>query len=128
MREMVQPAPVLIVDDSDSARLVMAAILRKAGYQVEEASSGVEALKMAVAQNYGVVITDLHMPDMDGDSLVNCLRKMSDYQFTPILFASAEPADEIRHIGGEVRATGWISKPIKPDKLLSSLRRLLYPN
>jgi len=123
---MVQPASVLIVDDSDSTRLVMACILRKAGYQVEEASCGVEALKMAVAQNYGVVITDLHMPDMDGDSLVGCLRKMSDYQFTPILFASAESVNEIKHIGGEVRATGWISKPIKPEKLLSSLRRLLH--
>ncbi len=122
---MVQPVSVLIVDDSDSTRLVMAAILRKAGYLVSEARCGVEALEMALKQNYRVVITDLHMPDMDGDSLVSCLRRCSQYQFTPILFASAEPVNEIRHIGGEVRATGWISKPVKPDKLLAGLRRLL---
>ncbi len=122
---MVQSASVLIVDDSDSTRLVMACILRKAGYHVEEASSGAEALEMAIARNYRVVITDLHMPDMDGDSLVSCLREMSQYQFTPILFASAESVKEIKHIGSEVRATGWISKPIKPDKLLAGLRRIL---
>ncbi len=122
---MAQPVSILIVDDSDSTRLVMAAILRKAGYLVSEARCGVEALEMALKQNYRVVITDLHMPDMDGDSLVSCLRRCSQYQFTPILFASAEAVNEIRQIGGEVRATGWISKPVKPDKLLASLRRLL---
>jgi len=122
---MVQPVSILIVDDSDSTRLVMACILRKAGYFVGEARSGVEALEMALDKKYRIVITDLHMPDMDGDSLVGCLRKISQYQFTPILFASAESVDEIKHIGGEVRATGWISKPIKPEKLLAALRRLL---
>ncbi|MBL1261723.1 MAG: response regulator [Thiotrichaceae bacterium] len=122
---MALPVSVLIVDDSDSTRLVMAAILRKAGYLVSEARCGVEAIDMALKQTYSIVITDLHMPDMDGDSLVSCLRRCSQYQFTPILFASAESVDEIRHIGGEVRATGWISKPVKADKLLAGLRRLL---
>jgi len=121
---MVQPLSILIVDDSDSTRFVMACILRKAGYLVDEARTGVEALKMALEKKYRIVITDLHMPDMDGDRLVSCLRKIPQYQFIPILFASAETVDEIKHIGGEVRATGWIEKPIKPDKLLAGLRRL----
>lgn len=122
---MVQSASVLIVDDSDSTRLVMACILRKAGYSVEEARNGMEAIDMARGKKYAVIITDLHMPGMGGDSLVTRLRATSKYQFTPILIATAQALDETKMIGGEVRATGWITKPIKPAKLLASLRRLL---
>lgn len=121
---MEQPASVLIVDDSDSTRFLMACILRKAGYQVAEASDGMEALEMATAENYGIVITDLNMPKMSGYDLVTRLRALSDYRFSPILIATAESVSEIKAMGREVRVTGWVSKPIKPDKLLSSLRQL----
>ncbi len=80
---------------------------------------------MARGKKYGVIITDLHMPGMRGDSLVTRLRATSKYQFTPILIATAQPLGETKVIGGEVGATGWITKPIKPAKLLASLQRLL---
>lgn len=121
----MQSVSVLIVDDSDSARLLMASILKKAGYQVDQASNGTDALEMADRQKYGAVITDLNMPNMGGSDLVSKLRTLSGYRFTPILITSGESLDSVKVIKGREGATGWVLKPVRPVKLLASLRRLL---
>jgi diguanylate cyclase (GGDEF)-like protein len=66
---------VLIVDDSPIVRAMVAGYLRSAGFMVEEADNGVEALKRIDAHQFDVIITDLRMPEMDGFGLLEAVKR-----------------------------------------------------
>ena len=116
---------ILAVDDSPSMRQMVSFTLQSAGYEVIMANDGVEALKIAENTNVNLVLTDVNMPHMDGITLVKHLRKLSDYRFKPILILTTESSQEKKMQGKEAGATGWIVKPFDPDKLISTLRRVL---
>ncbi len=65
---------ILVVDDTRSMRKMVAAVLQTAGYEVEEAGDGVEALALARVRVFDLVVTDQNMPRMDGVSLIRELR------------------------------------------------------
>jgi len=78
---------ILIVDDSSSIRALLRFHLTGAGYTVEEASDGEEAKeKLLKIPDFRLVITDLHMPRMNGLELIEWARQQPGYRFTPILF------------------------------------------
>lgn len=121
----VKQASVLIVDDSSSMRNVISHTLTQAGYIVDEAVDGVDALKMAQAHHYEAIITDINMPNMNGFDLIQKLRSKTSYKFTPILVLSTETAKDKKTYGKELKATGWLSKPFSPEKLISGMEKLL---
>jgi two-component system chemotaxis response regulator CheY len=65
------------------------------------------------------------MPVMDGYEMVEEIRKMPDYRFTPILFLTTENSAEAKQKGRELNATGWINKPFSPEKLLGIVEQVL---
>jgi len=115
---------ILIVDDAASARLVVSETLQAAGYDVIEAAGGEEAL--AYARDYAVdlVLVDLHMPRMDGITLVGELRALSNYRLTPMLMLTTESSPLHKLQAKQAGATGWMVKPFKPAQLLSTLARM----
>src|SRR6188508_1710599 len=72
-----QHGRVLIVDDSPIVRALVAGYLRNAGFTVEEADNGADALRKMEAQTFDVVITDLRMPEMDGFGLLEAIKRRS---------------------------------------------------
>ncbi|MGB5396277.1 MAG: response regulator [Gammaproteobacteria bacterium] len=116
---------ILAVDDSPSMRQMVTYTLKRAGYDVVCASDGVDALNIAQDRNISLVLTDVNMPNMDGITLIKQLRELENYRFTPILILTTESSSEKKMQGKDAGATGWIVKPFDPDKLLSTLRRVL---
>ncbi len=76
---------ILTVDDSSTMRQMISFTLKGAGFEVVEAADGVEGLKVAPGKKLSMVITDVNMPNMDGLTLVQRLRALPEFKFTPIL-------------------------------------------
>ncbi len=121
-REM---AKILIVDDSVSMRQMVTFTLEGVGHEVDQAEDGVQALEMAKAQQYEMVLTDVNMPNLDGIEMTRQMRQVEGYQFLPILTLTTEAADDKKMAGRDAGATGWIVKPFSPDKLLATVNKLL---
>jgi two-component system chemotaxis response regulator CheY len=120
-------ASILAVDDSPSMRQLVSMTLRKAGHKVHSAEDGTDALTFAEEQEVDVVLTDIHMPNMDGITLTTELRRLPSYRFTPILMLTTESSPAMKMRGKDAGATGWIVKPFDADALLRILDRVLEP-
>jgi two-component system chemotaxis response regulator CheY len=99
--------------------------LKGAGFDVIEASDGVEALKLAQTQSVNLVITDVNMPNMDGITLIKELRNLPSYKFIPMLMLTTDSGMDTKQEGKAAGATGWIVKPFNPDQLLTTIKKVL---
>lgn len=118
-------AKILAVDDSASMRQMVAFTLQGAGYDVVEASDGVEALAAADKSQFDLVLSDVNMPNMDGISLCKALRERAEFKFVPILMLTTESGGDKKMEGKQAGATGWIVKPFNPDQLLKTIKKVL---
>jgi len=116
---------ILIVDDSESIRDVVSMTLEGAGYNVLKGNDGVDALKYLNGDQIHLMITDLHMPNMDGISFIREVRAKNDYQHVPIIILTTESQVTKKQEAKVAGATGWIVKPFVPEKLLSVLRKVV---
>ncbi len=118
---------VLIVDDSESIRAFLSYSLEKVNYKVFEAANGQEALKFFtdVKVHFDIVVTDLHMPIMDGLQFIKEVRKINQFKYLPILVLTTESGIEQKMQAKLAGATGWIIKPITSEKLLQVLNKCL---
>ena len=116
---------ILIVDDSESIREVVSFTLENEGYSVLIAVDGKDALKFLNGTPIDLIITDLHMPEMDGIALIKEVRNMPDYQRIPILFLTTESQAAKKMEAKDAGATGWIIKPFVPAKLIAALNKVL---
>ncbi len=90
---------IMIVDDSASIRQVVGIALKGAGYDVVEACDGKDALAKLTGQKINLIISDVNMPNMDGISLVQEIKKLAAYKFTPIMMLTTEAADDKKQAG-----------------------------
>lgn len=116
---------ILIVDDSESIREVVCFTLENAGYNVLVGVDGKDALKYLDGRNIDLIITDLHMPEMNGIELIMAVRLMEDYKRVPILFLTTESQKEKKLEAKNAGATGWIIKPFVPAKLLDAMSKVI---
>ncbi|CAH8192559.1 MULTISPECIES: response regulator [Vibrio] len=116
---------ILAVDDSVSIRQMLSHTLKDAGYEVETANDGSDALRKAQQTKFDVVISDVNMPIMGGFDLVRAIRGKPQYKFIPILMLTTETSMEKKQEGKSAGATGWLVKPFNPDTLLKTLKRVI---
>lgn len=116
---------ILMAEDSKSVRALMSRVLQEAGYEVVEASDGVEALHKANCHVCDMLITDLNMPGLDGIGLIREVRKSAGNRFLPIVVLTSEDTDESRQRGRNAGASSWVVKPFKPEQLLNMVRTVL---
>ena len=116
---------ILIVDDAATVRLYYRNTLEEAGYEVDEAVNGMEALERAVAAPYDLYLVDVNMPILDGYSFLRELRGRDELPQAPAVMISTEvkPQDAARAYA--VGANFYITKPVRPDHLLDHVRLLL---
>lgn len=110
---------VLTVDDSATIRQALNIALAGAGYEVIEATDGVDALRKLAIDNVDMVVTDLNMPNMNGVELIREVRKQPGSRFTPIVMLTTESDAGKKQEGKAAGASGWIVKPFHPEQLLS---------
>jgi len=113
---------ILVVDDERPIRRALEVTLTKAGYKVQTATTGDEALTAAALTPPDLVILDLMLPDADG---ADVCRQLRDWLAAPILLISAvgEEADKIRAL--DAGADDYVTKPFSPGELLARCRALL---
>ncbi|WP_042695679.1 response regulator [Azospirillum sp. B506] len=121
---------LLVVDDSATNRMVVAGLLAKAGFSVETANGGAEAVE-AVTQAPmppEAVLMDVAMPDMDGVMATASIRRLSDERARiPIIAvtANAQPEDRVRCLAAGMN--DYLTKPVRRADLLAALERWLAP-
>lgn len=119
------PKQILIVDDSESIREILSFSLSNAGYQVLVATDGLDALKYFDGRPIDLLLTDYHMPNMNGLELTVKVRQIENYKFVPILVLTTEKQVEIMREAKDSGATGWLLKPFNTEKLLQTLRKVI---
>ncbi|WP_265922839.1 response regulator [Cupriavidus nantongensis] len=118
---------ILVVDDSPSLRRMIGACLRAGGFDVTEAADGDQAHSLALAGNFGMLVTDQVMPGMDGLTLIRSLRATPRYARLPILMLTTEQDGSIRAQARAAGASGFLPKPFDPDGLMQAVAALLDP-
>ncbi len=114
---------ILVVDDRPQNLYAMEQLLRALNVEVVPASSGAQALALALERDFCVAIVDVQMPEMDGYELVELLRGNESTANLPVIFVSAIFSDEYHHRKGyDAGAVDFLSKPFVPEILISKVR------
>ncbi len=115
---------VLVVDDEDDLRNLVVFNVRNAGFEVQSARSGIEALTMARANKPSVIVLDLMLPDMLGTAVCSALRHDPDLAEVGILMLTARGGDYDRIQGLEAGADDYVVKPFNVRELVLRVRAL----
>jgi len=113
------PLQVLVVDDSSTVRSYYASILNKAGFVVDQAANGYEALEKSIQFDYDLFIVDINMPKMTGYETVQKLREDEKKLSAPIVMISTEGKESDRLEAYRAGANIYLVKPVKPEMLLT---------
>lgn len=116
---------ILTVDDSPSVRQMVKITLTSAGYGVVEACDGRDGLEKAKSRSVNLVITDLNMPVMNGLEFIRALRQLPAFRGVPIVFLTTESDESMKQEAKAAGATGWITKPFKPEQLTAVAKKLI---
>jgi two-component system KDP operon response regulator KdpE len=115
-------ARLLIVDDEAQIIRALRPGLVAAGYEVESAADGGEALQTIAAGGFDTIIVDLGLPDMDGKDVIARVREWTD---TPIIVLSARHAEEEKIAALDLGANDFVAKPFGIGELMARLRAVL---
>lgn len=120
-----QMARILAVDDAKTMRDLVKGILENAGHEVLVADDGDTAMQLARKEAVDLVVSDVNMPRMSGISLVTKLRRLPDYENTPILMLTTEGDGYKKTKAKSVGASGWLQKPFDPPRLLKAVEKMI---
>ncbi len=123
----VQGARILLVEDNEINQQVARELLEQAGFVVEVANHGQEAISMLDAGPYDCVLMDVQMPVMDGYTATGKIREDDRFQKLPILAMTANATVEDRHKSEEAGMNDHIAKPIDPQVLFAALLQWIEP-
>jgi signal transduction histidine kinase len=116
------PARILMVDDNPSRLLSYRAILEPLGEDLVEASSGMEALRRVMEEDFAVILLDVNMPDMDGFETATMIHQHPRFEKTPIIFVSAVNVSDFDRLRGyKLGAVDYVMVPIIPEILRSKV-------
>jgi len=110
---------VLLAEDDKALRRYLEVVLERAGYQVESAADGLEAMKLLLSKRIDLVITDAVMPNLTGNELCRFIRSTRQLANLPIVLLSAlDP----KNAGAETeQADAFLAKPVSPEDLLRTI-------
>jgi CheY-like chemotaxis protein len=113
---------ILLAEDYDDARDIMALVLQSEGYEVIEARDGQEALDAARANKPALIVMDMFMPKMDGLTATRALRDEPTLRRIPVIAATAQPSVIS---GSRELFDAVLAKPCSPDLLIRTIADLL---
>jgi two-component system chemotaxis response regulator CheY len=124
MTDVEQAAPpsrrrILVVDDSALVRLYYRDALERAGFEVEQAINGIEAMEKVLAQPFDLAIVDVNMPRMDGFSFLRTLRRnATDVATLPALVITTEAGEQDLDTARAAGANFYLVKPVSQQDLV----------
>ena len=122
------PYNVLIIDDSKSMRNVIKKVINHSGFQMGncwEAGNGQEALKVLEEQWIDLILSDIHMPVMDGFGLLRALKEKENLRDLPVVLITTESNQDRIQEAMSLGAKGYIRKPFRPEEICKLLRQIM---
>ncbi len=113
---------ILVVDDEERIRQIIRKYAEFEGYQVEEASNGMQAVHICRQENFDLIIMDIMMPELDGFSACKEIRKTTS---TPVIMLSARGEEYDRIHGFELGVDDYVVKPFSPKELMMRVGAIL---
>lgn len=113
---------ILIVDDEAGLRSVIKRYAVFEGYEVAEASDGMEAVELCRAETFDIIIMDVMMPELDGFSAVREIRKVQD---TPVIMLTARGEEYDKILGFEVGVDDYVVKPFSSKEIMLRISAIL---
>jgi two-component system chemotaxis response regulator CheY len=109
---------ILITEDSSATRSFLAATIEvMEGFEVVEATSGFDALRLLPREQVDLIITDINMPDINGLELISYIRNNPNYCSIPLFIISTESSEKDRERGLALGANEYLVKPFSPERL-----------
>ncbi len=116
---------VLIVDDNQYLREILATMLRFSGYEISQAANGSEALKMAVSAKPNVILLDIQLPDMKGADVARAIRKQTASAHIPIIGCSAFLGGQWREKALHAGMVDYLEKPIPLEVIQAKIKEFI---
>ena len=117
---------ILIIDDSINVRRFLALSLEKAGYQVEQAKDGQEAVeKLMGGLKVQFVICDIEMPRLDGYGFLSKVKSEQKFKNLPVAMLTSRSGDKHRQLAMNLGASAYFSKPYKEQELIQTIQELM---
>ncbi len=123
---MAYAANILAVDDEPALAELMHFHLVRAGHHVTTAANGWEAIDCVKQRRPDIILLDLMLPDLDGFGVCEILRRDPLTATIPIIIVSAWSSPDSRHLGLELGALDYITKPFSPQELVERVNRLIH--
>lgn len=123
-----KPITVLVVEDHDDSRRMMQILLELDGFRVFSASTGRQALDLSASKQPDIVLMDVNLPDQDGLSVTQQLRRQSENNRTPIIALTAYDTNESRDRALAAGCNEFMLKPVNFERLEALICRLLAGN
>ena len=118
---------ILIVEDDESAALLLTKILETLGYKTKFADGGVEALKQIQKIRPDLVLLDIMMPGMDGSEVLSKIKNNPETKDIPVIIVTALTDIKMVEKHFQWGASGYITKPIDPNRLKAKIDSILSP-
>jgi signal transduction histidine kinase/DNA-binding response OmpR family regulator len=118
---MTHGARILVVEDDPDVARVLGQMLARAGYAVDTAASGAQALERARQTPYAAITLDLLLPDIGGQELIRQLRAEATTAAVPIIVISARMEEGRQQMGKDLSGVEWLAKPVDQTRLLGVL-------
>ncbi len=112
---------ILICEDNQLALKAITVVLQREGYETMAASDGNQAIEALRKSEFALVIVDIHLPYHSGLEVIRYLRTELRRE-TPVLIVSAFSDPQMQRQAGEMKVSGYITKPFDPDDLLRKIR------
>jgi len=119
---------VLIVDDSPSMRAFVRRVMDLSGFEVDaclNAGNGAQGLALLEKQAVDIILTDINMPEMNGEEFLRHLEEHDQYRTIPVVVISTDATENRMQRMMQLGAKGYISKPFSPEALREELERVL---
>jgi two-component system, chemotaxis family, chemotaxis protein CheY len=120
---------IMIIDDAKAIREVVGHVLSSEGYEIIEATDGIDALKKLDSKtDVDLFICDVNMPNMDGMTFLDKVKNdpaYSSYRFTPFVMLTTESGSDMRAKGMEAGLKAWLIKPFQPPALIDTVKKIL---
>jgi signal transduction histidine kinase/CheY-like chemotaxis protein len=120
-------ARILLAEDNEVNQLVAKKLLKNAGFEVNIANNGLEAVEMVQAETYDLVLMDIQMPEMDGLTATKTIRALPGFEELPIVAMTAHAMSGDRELSISAGMNDHVTKPINLSELFATLTRWIPP-
>ncbi len=125
MNDKARPTRILVVDDFEDNRAMYAEYLSYSGYEVQQASDGLQAVELALQAMPDLIVMDLSLPVMDGWEATRRLKANPRTRHIPVIALTGHPLSGSAHGAQDAGADAFLAKPCLPEKLVEKVEELL---